>query len=91
MNTLITHVKSSPDTLFQELSGEAVLLNLKTERYYGLDEVGMRMYQLLVENGNPELAVEKLLSEYEVDENTLRKDLTNLITQLNEQGLIIIK
>jgi len=33
-----------PDTvLFRELDGESVLLNLKTESYLGLDDVGTRM------------------------------------------------
>lgn len=41
--SLPTRVEISPEVLFQELQGEAVLLNLTSERYYGLDDVGMRM------------------------------------------------
>lgn len=90
MIALPAHVKPAPDVLFQSLSDEAVLLNLKTESYYGLDEIGMQMYQLLVEHGNPETALEKLLAEYDVDELTLRQDLISLISKLTERGLVIV-
>ncbi|MBN1400973.1 MAG: PqqD family peptide modification chaperone, partial [Anaerolineae bacterium] len=39
----------SPGTLFRELDGEAVLLNLESGHYYGLDEVGTRILSLLVD------------------------------------------
>src|SRR5262249_46846096 len=35
----------SKDVLVQELGGESVLLNLNGGRYFGLDEVGTRMWQ----------------------------------------------
>ena len=50
--SLPTQVEISPEALFQELDGETVLLNLQSERYYGLDDVGTRMWQLLAENGD---------------------------------------
>jgi len=37
------------DVLFRELDGEAVLLNLKTGIYFGLNPVATRMWQLIVE------------------------------------------
>ena len=36
----------SPGVLFQEIGGEAVLLDLASERYFGLDDVGTRIRQL---------------------------------------------
>ena len=34
----------SPDVLFQEVSGEMVLLDLASESYFGLDEIGARKF-----------------------------------------------
>jgi hypothetical protein len=42
---LFTTVVPSPEVLVQELEGEAVLLNLASERYFGLDDVGTRIWQ----------------------------------------------
>jgi len=42
-------VKLLPDVLSQEVDGETVLLNLNSENYFGLDEIGTRIWQLLQE------------------------------------------
>ena len=39
----------SKDVLFQEVAGETVLLDLNSESYFGLDEVGTRIWTLLNE------------------------------------------
>jgi hypothetical protein len=42
-------IKISPDVLFQEVSGETVLLDLESEHYFGLDAVGTRIWGLIGE------------------------------------------
>jgi len=79
-----------PEILFQELSGEAVVLNLENGHYYGLDEVGTRMWALLAEHGQLAPVINILLQEYDVDEDRLRTDLQSLIDDLIEQGLLRI-
>jgi hypothetical protein len=49
---LADQITVSPEVLFQEVGGEAVLLDLKSESYFGLDDVGMRIWQLLQEQGS---------------------------------------
>ena len=78
----------SPEVLFQPLGDEAVLLNLHNNRYYGLNEVGARMWQLLQEHGALDAVVTQMVAEYEVDEATLRQDLQTLIAQLVEQEML---
>ena len=41
-------VRVPEDVLVSELDGESVLLNLKSECYFGLDEVGTRLWELLI-------------------------------------------
>lgn len=77
----------SPDTLINIIEGESVLLNLNNENYYGLDEVGTRMWELLTTSDSIRTAYERLLDEYDIDEDTLRSDLENLITRLISSGL----
>ena len=76
------------DVLFQELEGESVLLNLESERYYGLDNIGTRIWQLLVENGDVLAAFEQLRIEYDVAGDILRRDMAQLISKLSEVGLL---
>ena len=74
--------------LFAELEGETVLLDSARSRYYGLDEVGTRAWQLWAERGDTELAVTTLLAEFDVDEATLRRELGDLLIKLAAKGLV---
>lgn len=79
-----------PDVMMQELDGEAVILNLKSEMYFGLDDVGTRMWTLLSESPSIQAAFDTLANEYDVEENTLRNDLTQLLHNLSEHGLLVL-
>jgi hypothetical protein len=82
-------ISAAPEVLFQELDGETVLLNLRDESYYGLDDVGTRVWQLLGEHGGIERIVSTMLGEYDVEEATLRHDVEKLIAALLEVGLVM--
>ena len=80
---------SVPDgVLVQELQGESVLLNVNTENYYGLDEVGTRMWSVLREAPSIADAIDTLLDEYEVERATLERDVDELLTQLLDKKLV---
>ena len=78
------------DVLISNVSGESVLLNLKSERYFGLDEVGTRMLSVLTTSNSIQTAYEALLEEYDVENEALRRDLADLIDRLVDQGLLEI-
>ena len=70
------------------LDQESVLLNLETEQYFGLDETGTRMWQLVTTSPNIDAAYQELLAEYDVQPETLRENLTELLGHLVEHGLL---
>jgi len=70
------------------LDRESVLLNLETEQYFGLDETGTRMWQLVTVSPNIDAAYEELLAEFDVEPELLRSNLTELLGQLVENGLL---
>jgi hypothetical protein len=81
-------VSSSPDVVFQTVGDEAVLLNMKTSLYLGLNEVGTRMWLALTGAQSIEAAFESLLAEFDVSSEVLRKDLEDFLAKLNEFALI---
>jgi hypothetical protein len=74
----------------RELDGEAILLNSDTGHYFSLDEVGTRMWRLLVDHGDIDTVCQALLAEYEVSETRLRRDLLDLVEQLASNSLLRI-
>ena len=75
--------------LISHLQEESVILNLESERYFGLDDVGTRFLSVLTTSESLEAAYETLSSEYEVDPQELRQDLLALVEKLVDQGLLI--
>jgi hypothetical protein len=83
-------VTAPPDVLVSEVGGEAVLLNLENECYFGLDEIGARMWQVLTTADSVQAAFETLLAEFDVEAEQLRGDLTALLEKLESHGLVAI-
>ena len=81
-------VRVSPDVMFRLVGEEGVLLNLKTERYLGLNPVGTRMWNVLCRASSIQSAFDELLQEYEVEPAQLRADVEEFIGQLLGQELI---
>jgi len=81
-------VRVAPDVLFRLVSDEAVLVNLNTEMYLGLNPVGARMWSVLSEATSIQAAYEQLLKEYEVEPSELRRDLEEFVAQLHAHQLI---
>ena len=85
-----SRVRAPEDVMVSELDGEAVLLKLKSESYFGLDETGTRMWQLLLSSDSVQSAYDRLLLEFDVEPDSLRVHLTDLLDTLAQQGLIEI-
>jgi len=81
-------VAAPPDVLVSELAGESVILNLKSECYFGLDEMGTNMWSALVKAESIQAAYDSLLAEYEVNADQLKQDLTELLSKLIDKGLL---
>ena len=77
------------DVLISHLQDESVILNLASERYYGLDDVGTRFLSVLTTSDSIETAYERLRDEYDVDGEALKQDLLALVENLIDQGLLI--
>src|SRR5258708_2301581 len=78
------------DVLSQELNGEAVLLNLKTGVYFGLDAVGTRVWQLFSERQAVAHVLDALVAEYDVPREQCSHDLLALIAKLQDHGLVTL-
>ncbi len=89
--TLSARVRPSDDVTFRELDGESVLLNLATGIYFGLDEVGTRIWQLIEEYGRLSDVCDAVTREFAVDSDTAGRDLSDLVREMSSRGLVEIE
>jgi len=81
-------VRVAPSTLYREVQGEAVLLQLDNGEYYGLDEVATRIWQLLAKDGDLDAVRDALLDEYDVDEEEAGRDIARVVDELVSRRLL---
>ncbi|MGH9383051.1 MAG: PqqD family protein [Vicinamibacterales bacterium] len=81
-------VRHADRVLVQTLGGEAVLLDLKSEKYFGLNAVGTRVWQLIGETGDVGKIFETLVAEYDAQPEALANDLRTLLAELINAGLV---
>ena len=83
----LENLQLSDDVVARELSGELMLLDLASGKYFGLNAVGARLWQLLEEGQNTAQAREIMLDEFDVTPERLDGDLADLIGQLVDARL----
>jgi len=88
MLTLADRVVVPQHVLVRFMDRESVLLNLETERYFGLDETGTRMWQVVTSAPSVETALQQLMEEYDAEPEVLQSNLTELLGRLMENGLL---
>jgi hypothetical protein len=90
MSGLSEKVRVKKGIVFNEVAGEAVLLNKETGKYFTLDEVGARMWKLITQFGDLQPVYQALLEEYDVDPQRLEEDLLALTDKLVANALLEI-
>lgn len=88
MLTISSRVVVAETAVFRELEGEAVLLNLDTGMYFGLNEVGTRMWRLMEQHGQLDAVRDAIVGEFDVNASTAERDLLALVAALREKGLV---
>lgn len=78
----------NPDMVWRDLEGEGVLLNPVDGKYFGLNAVGLSMWNKIDARRTLEEIVSLLLEEYEVERPVLEKDIVELAGRMAAGGLI---
>jgi hypothetical protein len=78
-----------PDhVMARRVSDESVLLDLESGRYYGLDAIGARVWELLGEKRTVQDVCRILAPEYDVPREQFEKDVLVLLESLLDAKLV---
>lgn len=83
-------VTATPGQISSDLAGEAVILDLTSGVYYGLNEVGAKIWNLIQQPQTIQAIQHSLLQEYDVDPEVCTQDLLQLLQELQAAGLVNI-
>lgn len=74
--------------LFSELNNEAVVLSLKNGKYYGLNIVGVSIFQALQSPKTLGELKAEIMTEYSVDETVCETELKSFLQTMANEGII---
>lgn len=76
--------------LYQELPGEAVVLNLATAEYFHLNSLGRAAWELIRSGVDRPAMEDALIREYEATPEQIRSDLDGFLKRMTELKLVTI-
>jgi PqqD family protein of HPr-rel-A system len=82
-------VTIKPRIGYAEHGDRAVLFNPRNDHYYGIDEVGIRVWKMLTAGASTATICSALAREYGVSANEVAQDVQMFLEQLRKTGLIL--
>lgn len=77
-----------PHVMARQVGEECVMLDLANGTYFGLDPVGARVWQCLVEGRTPAGACDAVLAEFDAPREQVEADVARLVEDLEASGLL---
>lgn len=82
--------KAGSEHLSCDLNGEAVVLNMKNGKYYGLNSVGSSIWSVIQVPSTFDDIKDAVLEEFEIDEATCGKEVKLFLEQMKKEDLLEI-
>jgi len=70
------------------LGDQIIVADMRSGRYFGLDDVGAMVWSLIEERATPGVIVDRVLAEYDVSRDVLERDVDRLLDDLLERRLV---
>lgn len=87
---LKTIVNQSKDIDATDLNGEKVMMNLEKGKYFALNGVGSRIWEIIYEPITVQGTIDTLVQEYEVEYEVCKNSVLEFLERLNDDELICI-
>jgi hypothetical protein len=86
-----TFVQRNPKLLSNQMDGEIVMMSIDNGEYYGLDEIGSRIWELMEKPVSLHSLAEQLMAEFDVDYEDCLRDTKEFLTDLFDKDLVLVK
>ena len=78
------------DTMSRDVRGEQILLDLASGTYFGLEDVGARIWKEIQDGATIKQIIAAIVDEYDVDPARAEQDTLSLIHELAQRNLVSI-
>ena len=81
----------SSELVSSDIDGEVVMMSIENGKYYGLDKVGSRIWEVLENSLSVSELIDQLLVEFEVERETCEKDVMYFLQKLDDDNMLEIR
>ncbi len=89
--TLESKVKLPPKVTFGHMDEEVAIFHEETGQYYGLDDVGSRVWEVFHETSSLREALTVLMGEFEIEESDLEEAIVEFVKELVDLQLLMVR
>jgi hypothetical protein len=82
-------LRVSSDSVYNSLDDQSILVNVKTNEIYELNQTGARFWELLAAGHDRARIQQIMLQEFAVEEIVLDREIEALLASLKSAGLVV--
>lgn len=83
-------VQRNPDMIFTDFGVEMVMLSMEDSRYYGINEVGVRVWELMESPMIIAGIIDAICEEFDVSAQQCEQDLLAFLAQLQQKNMVVV-
>jgi hypothetical protein len=86
--TLDTRIVRNPDLVTAPMDGDIVMLSISKGNYYGINPVGVQVWEWLDRPKSLRELAQSMVQVYEVDQTTAESDLQRFVARLLQEDIV---
>ena len=87
-DTIISQIE---EIVASDIDGETVMMSIENGEYYGLDDIGSRIWELLEKPIKVSDLIDTLLERFDVDRETCERDVLKFLNELKEDKILRVE
>jgi hypothetical protein len=89
--TVDTIISRTKEIVSSDIDGETVMMSIENGKYYGLDHIASRIWELIENPIKVSDLIDALLARYEVDRKSCERDVFLLLNELDNNKILTIE
>ncbi|MCK5679644.1 lasso peptide biosynthesis PqqD family chaperone [bacterium] len=89
--TATSVIARNRELVSSDIDGEVVMMSIENGKYYGLDLIGSRIWELIEKPLPVSDLIDQLLLEFKVERETCEKDVIYFLQKLDDDNMLEIK
>jgi len=89
--TTETIISQIEEIVASDIDGETVMMSIQNGEYYGLDDIGSRIWELIEKPVKVSDLIDILLERFDVDRETCERDVLKFLNELNEDKILEVE